>query len=231
MKSSVGRLLSKFDVNRLAAAYRQLRLGNHAEAARLLQEAASLYDTASKRFGYLLPYYAYSSVRMGDSSDIEQLLAEYKRDRQGFDYHLARAVLAEFGNDVESAKRHLDLALYQRPYTESRPLYTDYQYAEIGELLYELTQKPVYKERLLDWSRRAMRYRPWYSWSSAMVGKYSDDADERRSAIAMGLFLDKDSARLSGLEETEIEAAMASYRHVNPFRVDSNSEFEQREPI
>ena len=64
-----------------------------------------------------------------------------------------------------------------------------------------------------------------------MVGKYSDDPAERQSAIARGLFLDKESERLHAIAESERNAAVATHGGVNPFKANTATEAEKGEAI
>ena len=207
----------KSDLAYFAESYRAIRLYDYREAALLLDAATHLYNTNDVRFGYLLPYYAYVSAKTGETTRLDKILKKFTIENQRFDYHLAKAVLAGLSDNLEESNKHLDLALYRRPHTESRPLFTEYQYAEVCELLYEATKKPEYKKRLLDWSKKSQQVFPWHSWSYTMIAKHSSNTNERRMAIAMGYYLDKDSERLKAIPASEIKTALDKYSGLNPF--------------
>ena len=135
--------------------------------------------------GYLLPYYAYASAKSGETESVRQLLDRIPRERQRFDYHLARAVLAGIAGDADVSLKSLTSAKYRRPFTESRPSYTEYQFAELCEWLYESTRNAKYRELAVDWAKKNQTFQPWFAWAYAMEAKLSTDAQARGRAIAM----------------------------------------------
>lgn len=205
------------DLAYFAQAYRAIRMSDDAEAARLLGEAADLYNLGDNRFGYLLPYFAFASAQAGDTAHVEKVLSTFNPKQQRFDFHLANAVLAGLRDRVDDADKHLTLARYRRPHTEDRPLFSEYMYAEICELLYDATKRDAYRQRLVDWAGKARQFFPWYSWPYGMLAKYSKDANERQSAMAISHYLDKNSERLQSLPQAEIEAAVRELGQHNPF--------------
>jgi hypothetical protein len=200
-----------------AEGYRAIRAGNFQSARALLQEGAELYDLSLESVGYLLPYYAYASAKGGDTAAVGQLLDRIPPDRRRFDYYLARAVIAGIAGDAESSLKSLTSAIYRRPFTESRPLYTEYQFAELCEWLYDSTGNTKYRDLALDWAKKNQTFQPWYAWPYAMEAKLSTDARARGRAIAMTYYLDQNSERLSALPKHEVEAAVKKFRQDNPF--------------
>jgi hypothetical protein len=166
----------KSDLVYFAEAYRAIRSKDFSAARSVLQEAATLYDLSLERIGYLLPYYAYASARSGQTEPVRQLLDRIPRERQRFDYLLARAVLDGIAGDAEASVKSLMYAKYRRAFTESRPFYAEYQYAELCEWLYEATRNVKYRELALDWARMNQTFQPWFAWAYAIEAKLSTDA-------------------------------------------------------
>ena len=212
-----------------AEAYRALHADQYDIAADRLKKAVEIYNMGDPEFSYLLPYYAYASARIKQVSDVEAVLKMFPPELQKFDYHLAKAVLAGIAGDYSASNKHLDLALYRRPHTEFRALFTEYQYAELCELLYKATGNIEYKKRLLDWSKKAKRIFPWNSWPYEMIAKYSDDPVEKGKAIAVGFYLDKNSERLRSIPKSEIQASVKSYGYLNPFLQKTKTESERQQ--
>jgi hypothetical protein len=206
------------DLVYFARGYEAIRRADYRAARAALHEASTLYHLANPAIRYMLPYYAFAAAKAGDVSGVQALLdgmrVHYQRR---FDYHLANAVIAALGARPEEALKSLKLALHRRPYTEDRPLYTEYQYAEIVEWLFEATRDTRYRETVLAWARANQSLNPWYAWPHAMVAKHSGDPHERQRAIAMAHYLDPKSERLSGVDRKEIEEATRNFAPKNPF--------------
>jgi hypothetical protein len=113
-------------------------------------------------------------------------------------------------------------ARHRRKATKTRPIFTEYQYAEISEWLYEATGANEYRSIALEWARLCQKNQPWHAWPYAMEAKLSDDSPARRRAIAMAHYLDPLSERLSTVPKPTIEAAVKDLGRTNPFRYDQN---------
>jgi thioredoxin-like negative regulator of GroEL len=200
-----------------AEGYRAIRGGDFRSARAALEESATLYDLSMDSAGYILPYYAYALAKSGDAAAVRQLLDRIPRERQRFDYYLARAVVAGLAGDVENSLKSLRLAIHRRPFTESRPFYTEYQFAELCEWLYESTRNTKYRDLALDWAKKNQTFQPWFAWAYAMEAKLSTNAQARSRAIAMTYYLDKNSERLSAIPKREVEAAVKTFQQDNPF--------------
>jgi len=208
----------KSDLVYFAEAYRAIRTGDFPVAKATLAEASTLYDmTNNVTLGYLLPYYAFAAAKAGDVKSVVALLDKFPIERRRFDYYLARAAIAGIAGKVEEALRSLRLALYRRPFTEFRPIYTEYEYAEICEWLYEATRNAKYRDIALNWAKNVQAFNPWFAWPHAMEAKLSTNASERRRAIAMAYYLDKNSERLAAVRKDDIDAAIKEYEGRNPF--------------
>jgi len=207
----------------MAEAYRALHEGQFPAARAALQEAAGHYDTKIPAFGHLLPYYAFAAARSNDTAAVEALLENFAPGQRRFDYHLAKTVLAALAGKHDQAIQHANTALYRRLFTDHRPIYPEYEFAEICEWLFEVTREPRYRAIALDWARKNQTLQPWVAWAYAVEAKLATNPQERRRAIAMTYYLDKGSERLSRLPQSEVKAAVKEYASRNPF-LRTNSE-------
>ena len=117
----------------------------------------------------------------------------------------------------QDALKLLRLAFYNRPATGERPLYTEYQYAELVEWLYQATHQDAYRKLVLDWVKKVELLTPWYGWPYAMQAELDHDKAGRRRAIAMAAYLDPGSERLSKLPKAEVARAVRAFKGLNPF--------------
>lgn len=197
--------------------YRDIRTGNHRQAMASLREAASLYGFSNDRTSFMLPYYAFAAAKTGNAAAIENIIGSYGTPKKGFDYYLARAVISGIGGKTDESVQQLKNALYRRPFTEERPLYIEYQYAEICEWLYEATGKSQYKEMALDWAKKHQKIQPWFAWAYAMEAALSNNKSDRAHAIAMAAYLDPQSEMLSRIQKQERDASIKAFKGPNPF--------------
>jgi len=208
----------KSDLVYYAEAYASIRRGKFDEARSALQEASSLYDLRAEFLGYLIPAYAYAAARSKNVSALEELLSGFALGDQRFDYYLAEAIVAALAGKQDESVQYLNLALVRRPFTEYRPIYTDYQYAEVCEWLYEATHDARYRTIALDWAKKNQAFNPWFAWPYAIEARFSTNPDQRARAIAMAHYLDRKSERLGKLPKEEVAKAVKEYEKRNPFR-------------
>jgi len=207
----------KSDLVYFAEAYRSMRTGDFARANALLEEALVLYDVRHPDLGYLLPYAAFAAAKSGTLGSVSARLDKFDIAYQRFDYHVARAVIAALAGRTSESLRSLKLALHRRPFTVSRPLYTEYQFAEICEWLYEATRNPKYRDEAVSWAKSVQAFNPWFAWPYALEAKYSTNKSERSHAIAMAYYLDKKSERLAKIPKNETNAAVKGFTGRNLF--------------
>ncbi len=207
----------KSDLVYFAEAYRALQSGNYKLAKTLLEEAADLYDMSQPALGYLLPYMAFAAARAGDTTFVDKKLASFKPVQLDFDRLIAGAVLKGIAGKTDESVKLLRRATVRRPYTEMRPIFTEYEYGEMAEWLYEATGKTQYRDLALDWARKNQETQPWHAWAFAMEAKLSADSVERRRAIGMANYLDPKSERLKSVRKTERDAAIKDFVDRNPF--------------
>jgi len=207
----------KSDLVYFVEAYRALREGKAAEAQAILKEASASYSLVHPHIRYLLPYYAFAAAKAGDASALQPLLDAVRPDQRGFDYYLARAVIAGLAGKTSDAVDLLGNAIVRRPYAEDRPVYPDYQYLETLEWLYRATHKPEYRRLALDWAEKVETFFPWYGWAWAIQAELETNPARRGRAIAMAAYLDPDSERLAAIPKKEVARAVRSYGKLNPF--------------
>lgn len=200
------------------AAYGAIERGNFEPARHLFDEAADLYDMRSTYSSYMLPYYALAVAKSGaDATKVETVLGRFSPNEQGFDYQLARAVLAAVHGNTAEALKSLQLARYRRWFVDERPTLTTYTYGDICETLYRLTGNDAYRHEALDWARAREKAEPWQAWSYAMEASLATDSVERQRAIAMAWYLDPQSVHLSTLKKVDIDAAVKAFGALNMF--------------
>ena len=93
----------------------------------------------------------------------------------------------------------------------------EYEYAELCELLYDATRNPGYREKALTWAKKFQTVQPWFAWSYAMEARLTTNANDRRRAMAMAYYLDRNSERLASLPQAAIKAAVKEFANRNPF--------------
>ncbi len=201
-----------------AEAYRAIRRNRYAEAQTGLQEASALYDFANPGISYFLPYYAIAAAKTGHREEFAAVMDRVPAENRRFDYYLAQAVLDATARHTKAARHALELALHRRPNTESRPLFTEYEYADLCQWLYGATRDAEYRKRALGWARSVEVMDPWYAWPYALDAKLSSDGAARRHAIAMAYYLDKGSHWLAAVPWRQVESAVRESAGRNPFR-------------
>ncbi len=207
----------KSNLEYFAQAYRMLQTGDNDGARALLEEASGLYGMGQSSQAYMLPYLAFAAAKAKNTAAVEKVLAGIEPKHQEFDYFLARVVILAIAGNANEAMPLLKVTLYRRPITESRSMFTDYVYAEIVEWLYVSTKDSRYRALALDWARICEKTQPWHAWAYAMDAKLSGEGPERRRAIAMAYYLDRNSERLKSVPKREIERAVKEFGPRNPF--------------
>jgi len=122
----------------------------------------------------------------------------------------------------------LRLALAIRPYTEERPILVEYQYAEICEWLFELTKQQAFRKVAIDWAKVNQQIQPWHSWAYAMEAKLTQNPKDRKRALGIALYLDKDSLRIRQFSSKEKAAAEAAFKRNNIFQHSAANKAQQK---
>jgi hypothetical protein len=167
---------------------------------------------------FILPLYAYVAARAGNTAGLDKALEIFPPEEQAFDYQLAKGIVTALAGKRDASLAHLKLALVRRPFTEYRAIFTEYQYAEVCEWLYDATRDARYRNLALDWAKKNEAVNPWFAWPYAVEARLSTDPAARGRAIAMAYYLDRKSERLGKLPKAEVQNAVKEYANRNPFR-------------
>jgi tetratricopeptide (TPR) repeat protein len=198
-------------------AYRHIEGGEYDAARALLEEAGTHYDPRLVNQAYLVPHLAFAAAMSGKTAGVEAMLARFGPSQQGFDYYLAKGALAALSRKPGDAVPLLQKARHRRPYTESRPQFTEYQYGEMLEWLFQATRDARYRDMALEWARACRTTQPWHAWAHAMEAKLAAPGVDRQRAMAMARYLDPDSQRLKSLPKAQVETAFQRFNPANPF--------------
>ena len=165
-----------------------------------------------------IQYVVLSGVKAQKMTEVENILKEYeKKHGKDFNYYLSRAFISCSLNKHQQAINNLNSAWCRIPGTKNRPFFSWYQLVETSEWLYKDTGKDEYRNLALEWSKKYQRIAPAYAWAYAIEAKYTTSTLDRQRALAIALYLDKRSDRLSTFSEKEKEMALKWLGHHNPF--------------
>lgn len=200
--------------------YYQLRAGNFKKAfdhfdKRLKKAKGAKLDY----YWYAMPYVAWSAAESNRWAKAKPYLERY-RTLHGRDFYYNLSMAFKRGADGrEKAALALLEGAFNSLSTSGRVdvVFCWYQLVEAGEWLYAKTGSSKYRELVLDWSRRYQKIYPFFSWAYAVEAKYSEPGPERLRALALTLYLDKDSERVSGFSEEEKAEALEWLGDNNPF--------------
>jgi len=165
----------------------------------------------------LLPYVVWAGVKSGKMEEFEKRLEFNSENTDGFDVHLSYAFLLGHKGNHADAVKHLQLSSYRIPPTGSRPFFGWYQLVEVCELLYKDTGYKEYRDLALRWAKLHQRILPMYAWAYAVEAKYTESASDRLRALALTLYLDKQSERISHFTDPEKTKAIEWMERNNPF--------------
>lgn len=94
-----------------------------------------------------------------------------------------------------------------------------YELLTFSEYFYVRSSDERYRKLIVDWSRKSQKMEPWNAWSYAFEAKYTDVKTDKLRALAIGLYLDKDSDHLSGFSQEERDQAKIWLSNNNPFLI------------
>lgn len=206
-----------------AEAYVPLRHGNYAAAVEKFDRMATYYPIEGSPFGevdaYALPYFSWAAARSGDKLGLEAFVRALNPTGQqaAFDIFLARAFFAGVKRDANEALSDLKRAFDSRPFTDKRPIPTEYQWTEACEWLFEATGDRRYIDLALAWAKVHQRIQPMIAWAYAFEAKYSNNEAERIRALGLALHLDPNAERIAGLPEPLKVQARQWLAQNNPF--------------
>jgi len=207
-----------------AGGYNAIRQNNHERALEYLVSTIRLYNAGRslhQHFAY--PYLARAAVKSGRRDVLKVSLnqartggADFSLDSRWFYYHLGMAFIAAEDGDHDKALKYLNWAFGIKPIVDDRPVMAWYQVVEAGLWLYEDFGDERYLSRVLEWARSYQVIAPMHAWAFAVVAKYSDDPEERIRSLAMAQYLDRNSALLSDISDSEKQAAQQWFEEVRP---------------
>jgi hypothetical protein len=223
------------DLVYFAKGYKALRENAATAALQAFDDASRLYDVSPEGYSYMLPYMAFAAATTGNTDRIQSIISRGKAPGKHFHYLLAKAVLSGLSGKTDEAAQFLLEARHNRRATGAMPVFSEYQFGEIVEWLYEQTGENEFRLIAIEWAQVCQKTKPWHAWSYAMEAKLSNDSPARRRAIAMAHYLDPLSDRLATLPKSVIEAAVSEFARTNPFRFDRNmkeyqTRYQDRQP-
>jgi tetratricopeptide (TPR) repeat protein len=168
----------------------------------------------------VLPYMAMSGIKAGLSAEVREKLEALKKKTNGdvwFSQYLADALVSGSNNDVDGAVRYLDLARCNIGTVWSFPYMPWHTLVEAAEWLYEDTGNDRYRELAIEYAKMHQRILPMMAWAYAVEAKYSQSGPDRLRALALTLYLDRRSERISKFSEKERQEAMKWLDKNNPF--------------
>lgn len=176
-----------------------------------------------------IPYHTFAAVKAGQTEAFAAYLESWSKPKllkpgqiphkpfPEFDVHLAKAVLAASKGSHNEAKKELLLARSTIAEPDTRPLPPEYVFAEICELLAVDSGVHDYIDIGVEWAKSYQVYEPWAAWAYAFEAKYGKTSTERVRALAMALYLDRNSARISGINANIVNQAKAWLTTNKPF--------------
>jgi len=176
-----------------------------------------------------LPYIYWAAAKNGKLQELETELTKLKdlqtvqSEEYEFYAHLSHAVELGLQGQNKKAEEHLKNASYRIPATGSKPFFGWYQLVEICEWLHKETNDPTYKGMALKWTKLHQRIQSMFAWAYAVEAKYAENPSERLRALALTLYLDRDSERINNFSESEKAKASEWLKENNPFLKDLDS--------
>src|SRR6185295_18629439 len=147
-----------------AEGYKLLRDKDFAGANRVFEEMTTHYTIENTYAG---AYFARAAAKSGNGETLERYLdgSLIQHPNMRFEVNLGKAFFAGARGEHAEALKHLKVVRNNRPHTESRPIFTEYQLAEACEWLFQDTGNTAYRDFALDWVRKYQRLAPMYSWA------------------------------------------------------------------
>jgi hypothetical protein len=211
-----------------ALGYTALRSGKFAEAVQRFDTMAEFYPIegvyTSDIAPYSLAYFAWASAKTGDKLGFERFLSGLPESHRRFDYHLGMAFFSGVRGDVEASTAHLESALNKRPFTEHRPIFTEYQWAEACEWLFEATRNVKYRDMAIKWAKVNQTLQPMYAWAYTMEAKLTTSDEDRIRALGFALYLDPLSERIAKFSESDRQRAKTWFTANDPFKPTANTD-------
>ena len=206
-----------------AEAYAALHRSDFESAVKKFDEMSGIYPLeGNSRFEYAvfaLPYFAWAAGKTGDKLGLEKFLVDsVGKERRGFDYYMALAFFAGLRGENDKAVNLLNQSFNRIPYTDFRPVFVEFQWAEACESLFDATRDKRFRDMALNWAKLNQKINPTHSWSYAMEAKYTASESDRLRALGIALYLDPLSLRASAFPEDVKQKARKNFEVSNPFK-------------
>jgi tetratricopeptide (TPR) repeat protein len=228
-------------LDRFARGYLAVKRGDYPAAWEVFQTGAVVPAFINGEEAYTaLPYHAFSAIKSGHKDEFVAYLDKYGANGDSskqkidegkiltptlripdFDLQLSRAIVAASDGLHDKANEALSRALGALAEPQSRPMVPEYVFAEVCELLATETGRASYLEPALELAKGFQVYEPWASWAYAFEAKYGKSLAARGRALAMTEHLDRQSARIAGIDEKVKDAAKHWRSKNKPFARDS----------
>jgi len=211
-----GNEVPKSDFVYFAEGYNAIKLSDYHVAERIFGEYLRFYDDKMRRFKYVLPYLTWSSLKVGNHDVIKSYLESFSDDQQDYYYYYSMGLISGSQGDHESAINYFNKAL-KKPGKISGPISAGYLIVEMHEWLYLDSGEEVYRENLMEIVGLQSKLVPMVSLNYAVIAKYSKEKEERIKALAIAMYLDKGSERVSSFSEEDKKMANEWLENNNPF--------------
>jgi len=177
------------------------------------------------RADFAVPYRVWCGVKAKKTAEIDDLLKtvenEYAKSAGAVlpksYYYISKAYVYGLQGNHQEALQNLKMARYCIHPTGDRPIYPWYQLVDACEWLYKDTGYAGYRTLALEWAKLHQRILPWFAWAYAVEAKYATSDSDRLRALAIALYLDKNSERIADFPETEKVRARKWLEQNNPF--------------
>jgi hypothetical protein len=210
------------DLTLFARAYTALRNQQFGDAVQRFDDLAARYPIETYiqngSAPYALGYFAYASSKSGDPLALEPFLDAVPEVDRGFDHYLAKAFFAAGHRDPDKALSYLKGAYNRMPWTDDRPVFVDYQYAEACEWIFSELGDPRFHDLEVDFAERYQIANPFRAWTHAVVAEAAHDPATRTRELGLAMYLDPHSIRLKKFRPSERDAARKWAQHGTPFK-------------
>lgn len=203
--------------------YYLIRRGLYAGAFSVLKNFKDKYIKVYFRPSYndhgtLIPYYAYAAAKTGHAAEALKFLDEVKEKiGEDYQYHLSMAFINGIGNRHAEALKSLESARNAIVGLDTWPMPQWYKLVEAYEWLYAESGEEEYIRLAVNLAKTYQKIMPMWAWAFAVEAKYAKPGPARTRALAIALFLDKRSERISGIPERDKRKAWKWLEKNNPF--------------
>jgi tetratricopeptide (TPR) repeat protein len=206
---------------RIADAYYHLRTHDDKKAYDTFKELIDKkYSKNISRM--LLPFLARSGLKTSNISAVASYIEAFRKQHgPDFYYHLTMVFLHYGKGSHKKALESFDRA--QRFHIEALNQYDGqgfpplYQLIEACEWLYEDSGNDVYRDRALKLAQLYQNLKPETSWLYAVEAKLARTEEARLRPLALTLYLDPRSERISAINESEKDKAKEWLKKNSPF--------------